>query len=157
VLSVHVPSVGDGLAATLTTASGVRILVDCGSQNQQAAAWSKGFVRSRPEVFVLSHFHTDHYNGLLVEEPGLQARPLVVQEVYFPVLPRFSKQRESLCAMLAMQWYVLGSETGEMAVDLLRVLARRSESGFQFRPLWQGEVVRTGGTSVLVLWPPPSI
>jgi len=65
--SVYVADVGSGLCISVRTIFGKRVQIDCGDDGKG----SKAFVKFRklnrhlPDVFILSHFHCDHYNGLL--------------------------------------------------------------------------------------------
>jgi ribonuclease BN (tRNA processing enzyme) len=63
-ITVYVPDIGDGLAAGIKTLIGCNIQIDCGTQQPPERAFCKGLCRINPDVFLLSHFHVDHYNGL---------------------------------------------------------------------------------------------
>jgi len=72
-MDIHVPDVGDGLSCSILTVGDDRIQIDCGSQQSPAEAFYKGMMQAHPDYFFLSHFHSDHYNGLF---EGLRTGPV---------------------------------------------------------------------------------
>jgi len=65
---IYVADVNDGFCAAIHTIFGDVIQIDCGGQKYEAAF--NGLKRilnhfSGLDIFILSHFHIDHYNGLL--------------------------------------------------------------------------------------------
>lgn len=73
--AVYMADVGDGLCLSIKTIFGNFIQIDCGSLSQgkiqgaKTAAYGLKRIYNNfnisPEIFILSHFHIDHYNGLL--------------------------------------------------------------------------------------------
>ena len=66
--AIHVADVGDGLCMAISTLSGSVVQIDIGGKDYNVAF--DGLQRilkhfGNLDVFVLSHFHIDHYNGLL--------------------------------------------------------------------------------------------
>ena len=70
---LFIPDVGDGLAAGIYARSGHSIEIDCGSQQAPEKSFA-ALKRVFPRTFVLSHFHTDHYNGLFHADPSFDIR-----------------------------------------------------------------------------------
>jgi len=156
-MSVYVPDVGDGLAAGIRTLDGTSIQIDCGSQHDKEAAFHKGLCRIEPEVFFLSHFHADHYNGLLhANHPRPWSWP-AIQQVFYPRIPVFRERTTFLRCMLAMDHWLMGDTSGSMAADLLSVLSRINRRPFTYRSLSMGDTVTIGGSQYDVLWPPARI
>lgn len=153
-ISVYVPDVGDGLAAGIRTLDGTRIQIDCGSQHDEEAAFHKGLLRIDPEVFFLSHFHADHYNGLLHANPPRPWPRLVIRQAFYPRIPAFRDRTTFLRCMLAMNHLLLGDTSGSMAADFLGVLSRINRRPFMYRSLSMGDTVSIGGSQYEVLWPP---
>lgn len=156
-IRVYVPYVGDGLAAGICTINGTRIQIDCGSMQNAELAFYGGLVRIYPEVFFLSHFHADHYNGLLYAINSKQHYRFRIRQVFFPRIPQFRDRRKFVLYMLAMNHYILGDTTGSMAADFLRVLSRINRNSFKYKALSAGELVTVGGAQYEVLWPPAEI
>ena len=157
-ISVYVPDVGDGLALGLWTIGHEKIQIDCGSQQNPDAALMKGLRHIYPDVFVLSHFHSDHYNGLLQWDPRHHDFNPLIETVYFPRVPVFPERmelrREFVMCMLAMQHWVMGDTTGNMEADFLGVVSRINSRPFIYHALSMGDTMRIGSSRFEVLWPP---
>jgi hypothetical protein len=153
-MTIYVPDVGDGLAAGVRTIDGTPIEIDCGSQNEAEAARHKGLHRIDPNVFFLSHFHLDHYNGLV--QPNSR-RPWpwpTIRQAYYPRIPVFPERETFLRCMLAMAHWLLGDTSGSMAADFLSVLSGINYTSFTYRSISMGDTVSVGGSHYEVLWPP---
>jgi len=166
-ISVYVADVGSGLCIALRTISGESVQIDCGDDCDGIKAFSK-LSRILPDIFILSHFHCDHYNGLL----QAMNKPMVffgwIREVYYPPIPDFPEIRdvaiemgiedirvEFMCDIMAMNARVFGSETGIMEYDFLKgiyELNRRKD--FNYRSVAKGDVININGSVFEVLWPP---
>lgn len=156
-LTVYVPDVGDGLAAGVRTIDGTRVEIDCGSQNDPKAALHKGLFLIDPDVFFLSHYHLDHYNGLMQPNHlGPWPRP-TIRQVYYPRIPVFRQRETFLRCMLAMAHWLVGDTSGSMAADFLSILSRINNTSFTYRSISMGDTVSVGGSQYEVLWPPEEI
>ncbi len=153
-MSVYVPDVGDGLAAGIRTISGQNIQIDCGSQQQPGGAFEKGLCRINPDAFFLSHFHVDHYNGLLQFRRNRRRPHPTIQQVFFPRVPEFRQKEQFLRYMLAMAHWVMGDTTGSMEADFLGILSRINFRPFTYQALSSGDTARIGSSRFEVLWPP---
>ena len=153
----YVPAIGDGLAAGVRTRDNWSIQIDCGSRHDADAALHKGLLRIDPHVFILSHFHVDHYNGLFrLQHLANVPRPRI-QHLYFPRLPDFAEKDEFRLCLDAMNYRVLGGTTGSQEADLLRLLSRINTNPFRYQPLSQGDRFSVGGADFEVVWPPRRI
>src|SRR5688500_14870502 len=123
---LHMADVGDGLCMRIKADEAVDggrghvMLVDWGGSSGPLAreAFDRAWL---PDVFVLSHFHRDHYNGLLhaaypprgaggTAAPSLR-HTLAINRVYYPGLPRFTNNAEFLKAFHAISLRVIGKES----------------------------------------------
>ena len=155
--SIYVADVGDGLCMTVNTISGKVVQIDCGGQRGEAAFKGLNKVINRflsIDAFVLSHFHIDHYNGLLYAS-RTQEFDFTIKEVYYPRIPEFKEKEEFLQCLFAMNARVFGSETGVAEYDLLEAIWRINKGiSPQHRSLSKGDNVCIDGSVFEVLWPP---
>ncbi len=157
-ISIYVPDVGDGLAAGLWTVSGERIQIDCGSQHHPIDALEKGLRSIGPDVFILSHFHADHYNGLQLcnRHPYPFYRP-AIRQVFYPRLPEFQEREKFMLCMLAMAHRLMGDQTGSREADFLGTMSRINSCRFTYQALALGDMVQVGSSQFEVLWPPRTV
>lgn len=157
-----VTDVGDGLCMAVNTIFGETIQIDWGSQDGCEVAFN-GFNKifspfSNPDVFCLSHFHEDHYNGLLYASvnPSRISR-LKIRKVYYPRIPEFKEREEFYRDMFAMNMRLFGDETGVMAYDFLEAIERINNVEFYYEPLSKDKVIEINGSFFHILWPPKEI
>jgi hypothetical protein len=162
VRSIHIADVGDGICIGVRTLVGESVQIDCGSQQGGELAF-EGLKRTLygaggRTVFILSHFHIDHYNGLLYaslsSDHWRKGLP-TIREVYYPRIPDFKQRTEFLLCLLTMNSRIFGSETGVMECDFLNAISRINQGqSFDYRPVSQGDVIDVGNGVLDVLWPP---
>jgi ribonuclease BN (tRNA processing enzyme) len=159
---MYVADVGDGLCMALRSSFGETIQIDCGSQQGSHVALH-GLMKfynhfSSPDIFMLSHFHLDHYNGLmLASSMGYFPIPWEIKEVYYPKIPKFRERDEFTLCLFTMNLRVFGSETGIMQYDFLKTIFRINRKSFSYKSVSKGDLINIGGTSFEVLWPPAVI
>lgn len=149
---VRIPDIGDGLSGAIYTHTGRTIQIDCGSQQNAVAAFEKGMNRVNPNYFILSHFHTDHYNGLFV---GVRdKRKFDIEKAIIPIIPKFPERKEFIHCLMAINTRVLGGRSGSMDYDFLTVMNQLSCNNIAYRRVKKGDEVVLGGEHFQVLWPP---
>ena len=163
---VFVADVGDGLCMAINTDSCDIIQIDWGSQQGGYKAYI-GFQRIKenycsPSIFILSHFHLDHYNGLLYASTiRKNFEPLKIKKVYYPRIPKFEDQKEAqkelITAFFTMNMRIFGDDTGVQEYDFLRTISKINSEEFKSKPLSKGEIIDVNGEIFEVLWPPKVI
>lgn len=162
---IYVADVGDGLCMAVCTISGEIVQIDCGGAKGQEGSKVafNGLERifnyfHSPDVIILSHFHIDHYNGLLYASINRHRfLPFRIREVYYPRIPEFKEKEKFLCNLLAINLRVFGNETGVMEYDFLRAISRINDTSFRYRAVSKGDKISVNGSIFEVLWPPLSI
>jgi len=151
-IKLYVPNIGDGLSAGLLSINYNTILLDCGSQNHPILAYKKGLLNVMPNVFILSHFHADHYNGLFegLKHPGTFS----ISDVYYPRIPDFKDRNEYLLCLFAINHRPFGSSSGSMEYDFLNTLSKLNKIPFSKHGISQGDIINLNGNHVFTLWPP---
>lgn len=159
--SIYVADVGDGLCMALHTISNEIILIDCGGEHSRIAFYGLNNTLSRLlhlDHFILSHFHVDHYNGLLYASTYPPKNlPFRVRDVYYPRIPEFRDRKRFLDCLFAMNARVFGAETGVREYDFLKAIGRLNKIPFRHRPLSKGDFINISGSGFEVLWPPAVI
>jgi len=155
--------VGHGLCLGILTLEDSVIVVDCGDSSDGKEA-ADGFIRianefGNPNAFILSHYHADHYRGLC--HPSLRNHPpkFPVQDVYYPILPKFPSGKQALrrefgLAIMALNRLMLGDRTGSVQYDLLDAVREISSSKLSKHPLVKGSHIKLGSSDFEVVWPP---
>lgn len=156
---VYLADVGDGLCVAIHTIFGDIVQIDCGGQGSEVALNGLkrifNYFHNSLDVFILSHFHFDHYNGLLYASIKHNKHPFLnLREVYYPRIPDFNEKEEFTAALFAMNLRLLGSETGVMEYDFLRAVSKLNKATFKYKPVSKGDVIGVNGSFFEVLWPP---
>jgi hypothetical protein len=154
--------VGDGLCLTLSTFFKKQVQIDCGGENCAKAlqGLNSTFARfSDLNVFVLTHFHIDHYRGLLYYSNSPEPRRRFgISEVYYPRIPDFPEREEFFRALFTINLEVFGNETGIMSYDLVEAIKKITNRPWILQTgLSKGEQIRISGSVFDVLWPPLTI
>jgi ribonuclease BN (tRNA processing enzyme) len=169
---IGMADVGDGLCMKLNMISDSKIYIDCGSQQGGECAF-KGLKRIDHDychrshflnqchvhsIFILSHFHADHYNGLIhVANNTQQGYKFNLDQIYFPLIPDFELRKEFMTILFCMAQTTLGNKTGSMPADLINVVRKINSRNFMARPLSEGETLYINGVRLEILWPPRTL
>ncbi|MGB4655390.1 MAG: hypothetical protein WBH98_08165 [Bacteroidales bacterium] len=152
---VIINDIGDGLFVDFRLKN-ERLVTDFGSQHDVNKGLLYRFCHSFPFSFVLSHFHSDHYSGLVnIAHSGMCAH---IDTVYFPRLPKFSNRSALLKAFQTVNFYLLGNDSGSMEYDFINLISKISYNRrFNVIPVSQGDFINLGQKSFQVIWPPREI
>jgi len=156
-IAYYLPDIGDGLAAGIKLLDGTDLQIDCGSQQYPKQAYRKSICRINPDIFILSHFHLDHYNGFLHCKKCRSFSHPNIKQVFFPKIPRKSETYKLLKCMFLMHIRVMGGLSGSQELDFLHILSRINKSSFTYRLVSQGDKLTIGGSQLEILWPPKEI
>jgi beta-lactamase superfamily II metal-dependent hydrolase len=110
--------------------------------------------RISPDSFLLSHFHADHYSGLLDVGPN---EKFDIARVYFPCLPVFLERKEFMLATLAMSYYTLGASSGSQEADFITRIKSITRVRSNYYRLSAGDPIDIDGSHFEVLWPPKTL
>ena len=161
-------NVGDGLSMAIGTRLDNIFHIDCGNQSHGIEAYYslKDFYESldkTPDVFILSHFHYDHYNGLQYFFDSTENWPFSIKGVYFSGIPNIqgkSTQTYFQCLQSMNERIHLetfGSYSGSIPNDFINLMKGIICGGFERKPLFQGDQISYGGNILDILWPPADI
>lgn len=147
--------VGDGLFMAISTKENELLITDFGSQQaitDQLQTFKLLQSGGTHISFALTHFHKDHYSGLLQLEPeNIRTN---FSRVYIPRLPTVPAAANVLYALLAFNSYTLGDNSGSMEYDFISLLIRSNKKPFTLMPVSQGEIISLGSENFRVSWPP---
>lgn len=154
---IYVADVGDGFCIAIG-----EIVIDCGGPKglEGSKTAFNGLERifnhfHSPDVFILSHFHIDHYNGLFYAFINHPKSPAFrIREVYYPRIPEFKEKEKFVCYLFAINLRAFGSETGVMEYDFLRAISKINRMPFKCKPLSKGDVININSSVFEILWPP---
>ncbi len=166
-MHLRLADVSDGLCAELRFPDGAAAQVDCGSAISGAAAdaWLRILAANPttpsfgPDTFILTHLHTDHYNGVLdaTNSPSFP-RLANLRRVVTAGVPRTPDRSMFLRAAFAASFRVLGSDSGHMRYDFLKAVHQLNGGQcISFRQVFQNDTVEVGGARLQCIWPPREI
>jgi len=139
--------VGDGL--NLFIQNGVTnnsLMVDFGGNRNLY------FRDGRIDSFLLSHFHRDHYNGVL-GCPPYSLRHL--NFFYHPIMPKFIDSQKFYRCLFAMNSRLsLGTPLQNSILSIVNRISRRH---VKYLPLGKGDKFICGGKEYEILWPPKEL
>lgn len=150
--------IGDGLSVSLEQDYDRYIQLDCGGDKNSFINGSRRIKDDveRAKVFILSHFHNDHYNGLFYLKPTT-----LIEKLYYPRIPDFEDntniKKEFTLYFLVASAMDLGNNSGCMETDLVNLFRLTNKKPFSVHPVAKGDIIDCGNTIYDVLWPPKQI
>ncbi|NMD00212.1 MAG: hypothetical protein GYA62_10885 [Bacteroidales bacterium] len=128
--------------------------IDCGGDKNRYKKAYLNLLCNNPKVFILSHFHSDHYNALVYAK-NKKLPNANIEKLYFPRIPESVKEKEHfLKCLFVMNFITLGDVTGSMELDLINLIQSLSDRTINFKPVSQGDIIENG---IEILWPPKDI
>lgn len=164
-------NVGHGLCMAIRAEEDV-CQIDCGDNyNCSGKHAAKGLERifsyfSKPNIFVLSHFHLDHYNGLLYhyKQNHKDIFEQKIEKVYFLGIPKMENgyDKKLFLALLSMNIRLITAKTigdfsGSMELDFLDIIFKLNGKNFTYKPLYEGDKINIGNESYKIIWPPKTL
>lgn len=172
-MSFFVAKVGDGLCTGMRYRYSHHFAqCDWGGSNQKVAFYSYARLfkyivncvcNTSPKEFLLSHYHSDHYKGLVkasrLSQSKIQALNWEPEMIYLPGMPIIDKREEFYLTLFTMNMFILGDLTGSIELDLFKLIRkmRTKSPTFKYRFLYQGDTFDLAGEKHIVLWPPRRI
>lgn len=105
------------------------------------------------DYFLLSHFHSDHFNGILRSDPKL--KNWHIDTFFHPIMPKFKERDEFYYCLFAMNARVTkGHPIQNFVLNKVRVLNSRP---INFQAVCKGEIHSIGHIKYEILWPPQEV
>jgi beta-lactamase superfamily II metal-dependent hydrolase len=142
---------GDGLSLCLSDSRFYRnsLTIDYGGdENLIDDYWDDYFYDS----FLLSHFHSDHYNGILYFD---DTHNWHIDKFYFPRMPKFADDRLFYFSLLAAN--IRLNNNHPIQSSILNHVQSINRKPISFIPLSQGEHFVYRNQKFEILWPPEEL
>jgi ribonuclease BN (tRNA processing enzyme) len=136
--------VGDGLYLLIKNNRNYDLTVDFGGDNIKQNYI--GFVDS----FLLTHFHVDHYNGII--DSGNYYSHWYLEKFYHPNMPIFQQRKIFFMCLLAINKRI--SNNHPIQYSILSLVKKLNHKPLQFIPVSKGDVISCGTHNYEILWPP---
>jgi len=137
-------NVGDGLNLIISNKTRHDLIVDFGGDMNLNCPWV--FQSS----FLLSHFHADHYRGILNCRRHHCYWDL--ENFYYPEMPSFSEAKHFYMCLWAMNIRI--SKNHPIQNTIFEYVRRLNIGPLKFIPVSKGDVILCGGRKYEILWPP---
>lgn len=164
-MDIIVNSVGDANCIWINS-SGESMMIDCGMNKQSNAIIDEGLIGvqiNNMDNFMLSHYHTDHYE-LLCHYTSIKKK--VIQNFYYPRIPDIQRtisiggktQPDSVCIKLMVFSSVIVNipQNGSPAANIIGLLNNMGIIAANAKALCVGDKIILGKDVFEVIWPPKS-
>ena len=101
--------------------------------------------------FLLTHFHTDHYNGIL-NCYKYMLKCWNIRNFYHPVMPKFSDSNTFFKYLLAMNIRI--SKNHPIQNFIFKTASKINNKPIKFIPVGMGDEIVCGNKKYNILWPP---
>ena len=140
--------VGDGLCMQVSNSFDYDLTIDYGEY--KSPSWRYLHFH---DYFLLSHFHSDHFNGILKSNPKF--RNWHIDTFFHPIMPKFKDRDEFYYCLFAMNARITkGHPIQNFVLNKVRLL---NSHPINFVPVCKGEVHSIGHVDYEILWPPKEI
>lgn len=130
------------------------LLIDFGFESNAIfkTCLSKWPYAPAPNVFLLSHFHTDHYNGFRFLFP--LAHCFDFKNIYLPCMPVMQHMEH---VKLGLAFLSLAIRAQSIPIDVIEMIINASKTHPMFHIVGQGDSFYHNNAKYDVLWPPKAI
>jgi beta-lactamase superfamily II metal-dependent hydrolase len=142
-------NVGDGLNLIINNSDCFDLTVDFGG-NENINCYCCFY-----NSFLLSHFHADHYNGILNCKPP--HCHWFLENFYHPAMPAFKESRQLMVCFLAMNIRISNNHPLQNTIfEYVRRL-NKNKKPLKFKAVSKGDVIICGERKYEILWPPKKL
>ena len=141
--------VGDALSSLYIGDDDSKSVFDFGSSNKNEFQKIHHSEYDCAETFVISHFHSDHYNNFTF----CQNNSLTIDKLIIPKLPDDTVIQDSMKAFMTIQLYYLGEKTGFYEYDLLNLIREKNQKDFSVIRVCKNDTFKASNHDFGVLWP----
>lgn len=139
--------VGDGLNLLIKKDGIYNLVVDFGGdKNLDCFVF---FIDS----FLLTHFHNDHYNGIL--KCNANNSLWYLNNFYHPIMPKFQDNKLFFMYLLAMNIRV--TKNHPIQNTILGFVRKLNRTPLNFIPIGTGDIIFCGNSKYEILWPPKEL
>lgn len=140
-------NVGDGLNLIINNRSHHELTIDFGGdENINCYCFFH-------DSFLLSHFHADHYKGIL--NCHQHHCHWNLENFYHPAMPAFTEARQFFMSLLTMNIRI--SNNHPIKNTIFNHVRRLNRRPLNFRAVSKGDVVVCGERKYEILWPPQEL
>jgi hypothetical protein len=107
------------------------------------------------DSFLLSHFHADHYNGILNCAHHHHHRHWNLENFYHPAMPTFAEAKLFFMSILTMNIRV--SKNHPLQNTIFDYVKRLNSMPLNFIAISKGDIVVCGKRKYEILWPPKEL
>ena len=142
-------NVGDGLNFIINNQNHQNLTVDFGgNENIECYCCFK-------DNFMLSHYHVDHYNGILKYYNNHRYCFWELKKFYYPAMPCFEESKKFFLYLLTMNIRI--SNNHPVQYSIFNLVRKLNRGYIEFIPVSKGDIVVCDNRKYEILWPPKKI
>ena len=144
---LYLRDVGDGLNLHIKNDTNHNLTVDFGGNKRLHCPFRLH------GSFLLSHFHTDHYNGILsCYNRHFPFKFWNLSNFYYPAMPVFLESKELYKMFIAMNIRI--SNNHPIQSTIMEYISSLNQNKISFHSVSRGDIITCGNTKYEILWPP---